>query len=95
VVRGPSGRQAGRQARFTNQDAELDNPKSKIDNRDSMDVLWLLLAVPLVAGVAVVYKAVRLDDLRRLPREAGRLTLVVLSYMTLAAVALWAWGVWG
>jgi len=50
-------------------------------------MLWLLL--PLLVGVAVVYKTVRAQEIRRLPLE----TLVLVGYMlgglTALGAALW------
>jgi hypothetical protein len=51
--------------------------------------LWPLTVVPLVAGIAVVYKALKLDDLRRLPWQATQLTGKILAILALAAVGLW------
>ncbi len=39
-------------------------------------VLWLV--IPLCAAVAIVYKAVRVDDLRKLPRQAAFLIGYIL-----------------
>lgn len=50
----------------------------------SGSLLWLLL--PLCATVAVVYKTVRTQDVRRLPVEI----LSLLGYMTAGLVALGA-----
>jgi hypothetical protein len=49
--------------------------------------LWLML--PLILVVAVVYKALKIDDLQRLPRQAGVLFLQIFAFMILALVALW------
>ena len=53
-----------------------------------IDAAWLWLCVPLVLGVAVVYKTIKLPDLRDLPRESLKLAGQVLLFMTLAAGAL-------
>lgn len=45
-------------------------------------VLWLI--IPLCLSVAVIYKTVRTDNLRRLPMEI----LVLMGYMTGGLVAL-------
>lgn len=45
-------------------------------------LLWLLM--PLCVSVAVVYKAIRTEDLRRLPREI----LVLLAYMLVGLLVL-------
>ena len=54
-----------------------------------MGGLWPLTVVPLVAAIAVVYKALKLDDLRRLPWQALQLTGKILAILALAAVGLW------
>lgn len=46
--------------------------------------------VPLVVGICLFYKAIKVEDLRQLPRESVRLTATVLGAMMLAAVVLWA-----
>ncbi|MCD6304553.1 MAG: hypothetical protein J7M21_06290 [Planctomycetes bacterium] len=47
--------------------------------------LWLLL--PLLAAVGLVYKTIRIDDLRRLPREVAFL----MGYMIVGLLALCVW----
>lgn len=54
-----------------------------------LDRYWLLLMVPMVFAIAVVYKAVKLDDLRRLPQQALLLTLQFAALMAAAAALLW------
>lgn len=49
--------------------------------------LWLML--PLILVVAVVYKAIKIDDLRKLPRQAAVLFLQIFAFMILALIALW------
>jgi hypothetical protein len=44
--------------------------------------LWLLL--PLCAAVAIVYKTIRVDDLRHLAREI----VALIAYMVVGLVAL-------
>ena len=55
--------------------------------------IWWMLAVPLVLGVAVVYKTLKLDDLSALPREAallaGSVLLFMLALMAVLSVATW------
>ena len=50
---------------------------------------WLLLLPPLVVGIAIVYKALKTEDLARLPGEALRLTLYIHLFMILIAAVLW------
>jgi hypothetical protein len=49
---------------------------------------WYLLLVPLCAGVAVVYKAIKAHEVRRIPWEATVITLWILFGMIGAAAAL-------
>ena len=48
-----------------------------------------MLLLPLVVAISVVYKTIKLEDLSRLPREAGILCVQILSFMVLAAAGLW------
>ena len=50
--------------------------------------LWLLL--PLCASVAIVYKAIRVDSLRRLPLQAGILIVYMLGGLFTLGAGLWA-----
>lgn len=50
---------------------------------------WPWLLMPLCFGVSLVYKCVRIDDMRRVPVEAFKATLWILFGMAAAAVALW------
>lgn len=51
--------------------------------------VWYLLALPLCAGVAIVYKSVRAKSMRRVPWEATRATLwIVLGLGSAAALLL-------
>ncbi len=49
--------------------------------------LWMIF--PLCAAVAIVYKAVRINDISRFPRQV--LTLIALMYggLVLLGAALW------
>lgn len=49
---------------------------------------WYLLALPLCAGVAIVYKSLRAKSMRRLWWEGTRATLWILVGLTGAAAAL-------
>ena len=49
-----------------------------------------LLMIPLCLGIAVVYKALRLDDLRKLPQAALILWVSILTGMCLVGIGLWA-----
>ncbi len=49
---------------------------------------WLLL--PLCVSVAVVYKTIRVRDLRRLPVQAGILIVFMLGGLLTLGAGLWA-----
>ncbi|MBS3822247.1 MAG: hypothetical protein GVY16_06895 [Planctomycetes bacterium] len=50
-------------------------------------VLWLIL--PLCLCVAVVYKTVRIQDIRRLPRSVGIMMAYIAGGLCGLAVVLW------
>ena len=54
-----------------------------------LDSYWLPLLLPLVLAISVVYKAIKLEDLRRLPRQAVLLSAQIITFMVLAAATLW------
>jgi len=55
----------------------------------SLDRYWLWLLLPLIASVAIVYKAIKFEDLRQLPKQATYLFVQILVFMALAAALLW------
>jgi hypothetical protein len=52
------------------------------------DHVWPLLLLPLCVGVAIVYKSVKCQHMRQVPRQALVLSLWILAGMALAAVVL-------
>jgi hypothetical protein len=58
----------------------------------AVDDYWLVLLLPLVFVVALVYKAIKLDDLSHLPRQSMHLGGQIVVFMVLAAAALWLLG---
>ncbi len=54
-----------------------------------IDAYWLWMLAPMVVAVAVVYKAIKIDDLSQLPRQAASLAVQFVILMALAAAALW------
>lgn len=54
-----------------------------------IDDYWLWLLLPLVIVTCLIYKTVKTDDLRKLPRQTTNLIAQVLIFMALAAAALW------
>lgn len=51
---------------------------------------WWLLILPLCLGVSIVYKAIRLDDMRQVPKQAFIIFLWILGGMILAGAVLLA-----
>lgn len=51
---------------------------------------WMWLIVPLSAGVAVVYKSIKTESMREVPRKALVTTLWIIGGMAFAAVVLTA-----
>jgi hypothetical protein len=51
------------------------------------EAAWLI--VPLVLAIAVVYKALKLPDLRELPRQSLWMSVQLIGFMALAAMVLW------
>ena len=49
---------------------------------------WPLLLLPLVIGVAVVYKSVKCRSIRQVPKEAASITMWILISFAAAAAAL-------
>ena len=55
--------------------------------------MWYI--IPLCAAVAIVYKTIRTDDIRKVPRAAAVLLFVfILPGLALMAAALWAIHAW-
>jgi len=54
----------------------------------SPDWMWAVLLIPLCAGVAIVYKAVKCGSVNRIPREALVLFITIIVGMVLAAATL-------
>lgn len=50
-------------------------------------VLWLIL--PLCLAVAVVYKTVRIGDVRQLPRQIAALVAYMIGGLVVLATVLW------
>ena len=54
-----------------------------------VDDYWLWLMAPMAVAIAVVYKAIKLDDLTPLPRQAIWLAVQFVIVMAVAAAVLW------
>jgi hypothetical protein len=50
--------------------------------------LWMV--IPLCVSVALTYKAIRVHDIRRLPREAAGLLLYMVGGLLALGAMLWA-----
>jgi hypothetical protein len=50
---------------------------------------WPLLLLPLVAGLSVVYKSIRCDDMKRVPRESAQIFAVIILGLSAAALGIW------
>lgn len=53
-----------------------------------VDRWWLLMLLPLVVVISIVYKAIKVEDLHQLPRQAAALTAQILTFLVLTAAAL-------
>jgi len=49
---------------------------------------WYLLILPLCLAVAIVYKAMKLPDMKQVPRQSLLITLWIVVGMSIAAAAL-------
>jgi hypothetical protein len=49
---------------------------------------WYVLLLPLCVAVAVVYKAIKCNSMKHVPREAAAITLWILVSFAAAAAAL-------
>jgi hypothetical protein len=48
---------------------------------------WFWLLIPLAFGVAVVYKALRVGDMRHYPRQVLAMTVQIVGVMVLLGIA--------
>lgn len=54
------------------------------------DTNWpLMLLLPLLVSVAIVYKTIRTDNVRRLPIEIGKLIAYMIGGLILLGAVLW------
>ena len=51
---------------------------------------WALLLLPLTAGISVVYKCTKCDDVRAIPKDAVILLFWILGSMVAAGIGLYA-----
>ena len=52
--------------------------------------MWYLLALPLCAGVSIVYKSIRCRSMRKVPVEAAKATAWIIVGLVSAAIVLLA-----
>lgn len=50
---------------------------------------WMWLLFPLILIIAIVYRTIKSDDLKRLPQQAGYLAMQISVFMVLAGALLW------
>ncbi len=55
---------------------------------------WYLWLLPLCAAVAIVYKSVRCDSMRKVPREATSIFVMIVGGLILCAVLLSGLSYW-
>jgi len=55
----------------------------------TLDRIWLVLVLPLVGAICVVYKAIKIEDVSQVPKEAGILAFQILSFMAMTGAVLW------
>jgi hypothetical protein len=54
----------------------------------SADRLWYLFLIPMALGVSIAYKAVRIPDLKDMPRQVGIMTVqIVVTMIALGAAS--------
>lgn len=54
----------------------------------NMQRSWYLLLIPLSLGIAVTYKAVRVNDMRTYPRQVAAMTVqIILGMLALGAAS--------
>ena len=54
-----------------------------------LDASWLVLLVPMVIAISVVYKTIKVRDLRKVPQQAALLAAQIVLFMVAAAAILW------
>ena len=51
--------------------------------------VWYLLALPLCAGVSIVYKSIKCREMRQVPREASVIFIMIMLGMISTAAGLY------
>ncbi len=55
----------------------------------NLHTYWLLTLPALAVAIALIYKTIKLDDLKDLPRETAALSGQIVLFMVVAAAVLW------
>lgn len=50
--------------------------------------LWWLTLLPLALGIAIVYKAIKLEDMERYPKQVVMMTTQIVVVMVVLAVGI-------
>lgn len=59
-----------------------------------LDSYWLWLLLPLIAAIAIVFKTLKVKDLRDVPKQAAYLFAQIVVFLALAAGAIWLIVTW-
>ena len=55
-----------------------------------VDNFWMFFIIPIALVIALVYKSLKHPDEKTILHQAARLTVVIVVYMAIASVALYA-----
>jgi hypothetical protein len=55
----------------------------------NLHTYWLLTLPALAVAISLIYKTIKLDDLKDLPRETAALSGQIVLFMAVAAAVLW------
>lgn len=55
----------------------------------NLHTYWLLTLPALAVAIALIYKTIKLDELKDLPRETAALSGQIVLFMAVAAAVLW------
>jgi len=59
-----------------------------LDPMPMLGGMWWLTLAPLALGIAVVYKAIKLDDMRRYTAQVAMMTMQIIAVMVALAVGI-------
>ncbi|MCB9838436.1 MAG: hypothetical protein H6813_03780 [Phycisphaeraceae bacterium] len=49
---------------------------------------WWLTLLPLALGISIVYKAIKIDDMRRYPKQVAMMTTQIVVVMIMLAIGI-------